>query len=45
MREPQLVGTNTQLIVAETLQLLDNEVAYEAMSTRRNHAGDGFASA
>ena len=32
----KLVGTNTELIVAETLQLLDNEVAYEAMSTRRN---------
>ncbi|MGA9146179.1 MAG: UDP-N-acetylglucosamine 2-epimerase (non-hydrolyzing) [Candidatus Nanopelagicales bacterium] len=41
----KLVGTNTELIVSETLQLLDNPAVYEAMSARRNPYGDGFASA
>ena len=40
----KLVGTDTDLIVRETNQLLDDETAYAAMSRAHNPYGDGQAS-
>ncbi len=40
-----LVGTDTSLIVAETLDLLDNEQRFEKMSMAHNPYGDGNACA
>jgi len=40
----KLVGTDTDLIVRETNQLLDDETAYAAMSRAHNPYGDGNAS-
>ncbi|OYU20416.1 MAG: UDP-N-acetylglucosamine 2-epimerase (non-hydrolyzing) [Rhodobacteraceae bacterium PARR1] len=40
----KLVGTDVDLIVRETTLLLDDQVAYEAMSRAHNPYGDGFAS-
>jgi len=40
----KLVGTNTDLIVREASDLLDNVAAYEAMSRAHNPYGDGLAS-
>ncbi len=40
----KLVGTDADLIVRETTVLLDNQVAYEAMSRAHNPYGDGLAS-
>lgn len=40
----KLVGTNTQTIVKEALELLDNKQAYETMSRAHNPYGDGTAS-
>jgi UDP-N-acetylglucosamine 2-epimerase (non-hydrolysing) len=39
----RLVGTNEDKIVLETLRLLDNEEAYQEMSTAHNPYGDGNA--
>ena len=40
----KLVGTDDELIVKETAQLLDDPAAYEAMSEAHNPYGDGKAS-
>jgi UDP-N-acetylglucosamine 2-epimerase (non-hydrolysing) len=40
----RLVGTSRELIVTETLLLLDDESAYRTMSGARNPFGDGHAS-
>lgn len=40
----KLVGTDAELIVSETNQLLDDETAYAAMSRAHNPYGDGHAS-
>lgn len=40
----KLVGTDADLIVSETLQLLDDCAAYQAMSQAHNPYGDGMAS-
>jgi UDP-N-acetylglucosamine 2-epimerase (non-hydrolysing) len=40
----KLVGTTPDLIVRETVMLLDNRAAYEAMSHAHNPYGDGLAS-
>ena len=40
----KLVGTDTQKIVSETINLLDNENCYETMSRAHNPYGDGKAS-
>lgn len=40
----KLVGTDTDLIVAEANRLLDDSSAYEAMSRAHNPYGDGLAS-
>ncbi len=40
-----LVGTDTDKIVAATMNLLDDPVAYALMTSRVNPYGDGFASA
>lgn len=39
-----LVGTDTDLIVSEVSELLDNAEAYDAMSRAHNPYGDGLAS-
>jgi len=39
----RLVGTDTQMIVAEVQRLLDDPAAYEAMSRAHNPYGDGQA--
>jgi UDP-N-acetylglucosamine 2-epimerase (non-hydrolysing) len=39
-----LVGTNTETIVSETLQLLGDKDQYERMSQLHNPYGDGHAS-
>jgi UDP-N-acetylglucosamine 2-epimerase (non-hydrolysing) len=39
----RLVGTDEDLIVAETSRLLDDDKAYEAMSRAHNPYGDGLA--
>lgn len=39
----KLVGTNEKLIVEETLKLLDNKEAYQAMARAHNPYGDGRA--
>jgi UDP-N-acetylglucosamine 2-epimerase (non-hydrolysing) len=39
-----LVGTNKDLIVKETLDLLNNTTRFEAMSRLHNPYGDGKAS-
>ena len=39
----RLVGTDEDLIVAETNRLLDDEAAYQAMSRAHNPYGDGLA--
>jgi UDP-N-acetylglucosamine 2-epimerase (non-hydrolysing) len=39
----KLVGTNTQRIISETNNLLDNKQAYEIMSKAHNPYGDGKA--
>lgn len=39
----RLVGTDDDLIVAETCRLLDDHHAYQAMSRAHNPYGDGFA--
>ncbi len=39
----RLVGTNTELIVAETCRLLDDPQAYDAMAQAINPYGDGHA--
>jgi UDP-N-acetylglucosamine 2-epimerase (non-hydrolysing) len=39
----KLVGTDTDLIVSEVSRLLDDRVAYEAMSFAHNPYGDGKA--
>jgi UDP-N-acetylglucosamine 2-epimerase (non-hydrolysing) len=39
-----LVGTDTNLIVRETLKLLDDQVAYESRCRSHNPYGDGLAS-
>ncbi len=39
----RLVGTDTSLIVADTLQLLNDPVAYQRMSFAHNPYGDGTA--
>ncbi len=41
----RLVGTDSALIVSEALRLLDDVVAYDAMSRAHNPYGDGKASA
>jgi UDP-N-acetylglucosamine 2-epimerase (non-hydrolysing) len=38
-----LVGTDTQKIITEAEQLLDNANAYTLMSNKHNPYGDGFA--
>lgn len=40
----RLVGTDTDLIVSEVTKLLDDRLAYEAMSKAHNPYGDGMAS-
>ena len=40
----RLVGTDREVIVRETLRLLDDPIAYRAMATARNPFGDGTAS-
>lgn len=40
----KLVGTDVDLIVRETVSLLDDHAAYEAMSRAHNPYGDGLAS-
>ena len=40
----KLVGTNDELIIKETVKLLDDPAAYEAMSEAHNPYGDGKAS-
>jgi UDP-N-acetylglucosamine 2-epimerase (non-hydrolysing) len=40
----RLVGTDTQKIVSEANQLLDDEAAWQAMSHAHNPYGDGLAS-
>lgn len=40
----KLVGTDTKKIVSETMRLLDDASAYEAMSQATNPFGDGHAS-
>lgn len=40
----KLVGTDTKKIVHETLELLDNPAAYQAMARALNPYGDGLAS-
>lgn len=40
----RLVGTNVATIVNETMQLLDDESAYQAIAHARNPYGDGLAS-
>ena len=39
----KLVGTNEELIVEETLKLLDNKEAYRTMARAHNPYGDGRA--
>ncbi|MBA96247.1 MAG: UDP-N-acetylglucosamine 2-epimerase (non-hydrolyzing) [Roseobacter sp.] len=39
----KLVGTDSDLIVRETMALLDDDTAYEAMSRAHNPYGDGLA--
>ena len=39
----KLVGTNTELIIKEAQELIDNEEAYEFMSKASNPYGDGHA--
>ena len=39
----KLVGTDSDLIVRETVELLDDDTAYEAMSRAHNPYGDGLA--
>ena len=39
----KLVGTNVQLIVRETSELLDNKLAYDSMAKAHNPYGDGKA--
>lgn len=39
----KLVGTSTELIVNETQKLIDNEIAYQAMTKAHNPYGDGEA--
>jgi UDP-N-acetylglucosamine 2-epimerase (non-hydrolysing) len=39
----RLVGTDEDLIVAETFRLLDDKAAYQAMSRAHNPYGDGLA--
>ena len=39
----KLVGTNTQRIISETNNLLDNKQAYEIMAKAHNPYGDGKA--
>ena len=39
----KLVGTDSDLIVRETVALLDDDTAYEAMSRAHNPYGDGLA--
>ncbi|MGQ9732982.1 MAG: non-hydrolyzing UDP-N-acetylglucosamine 2-epimerase, partial [Candidatus Zipacnadales bacterium] len=41
----QLVGTQTERIVAAAAELLDNPKAYQAMAAGRNPYGDGLAAA
>jgi UDP-N-acetylglucosamine 2-epimerase (non-hydrolysing) len=38
-----LVGTNTNKIIQETQELLDNSEKYESMSSLHNPYGDGMA--
>lgn len=38
------VGTNTKMIISEVQNLLDNELAYKEMISRKNPYGDGKAS-
>lgn len=40
----KLIGTNTERIIRETRQLLDDELAYSAMAKASNPYGDGHAS-
>ncbi len=40
----KLIGTNTERIIRETRQLLDDESAYNAMAKASNPYGDGHAS-
>jgi UDP-N-acetylglucosamine 2-epimerase (non-hydrolysing) len=40
----KLVGTDSDLIINEVCNLLDNEILYKDMSTRHNPYGDGTAS-
>jgi UDP-N-acetylglucosamine 2-epimerase len=40
----KLVGTNKQIIVNETVQLLNNSIAYSKMALSQNPYGDGSAS-
>ncbi|MBX9469915.1 MAG: UDP-N-acetylglucosamine 2-epimerase (non-hydrolyzing) [Rhizobium sp.] len=40
----KLVGTDADLIVRETIKLLDDQAAYDAMSRAHNPYGDGLAS-
>ena len=39
----KLVGTNTELIIREAQELIDNQAAYERMSRASNPYGDGHA--
>ena len=39
-----LVGTNTDLIIKETLNLLNNKIEYNKMALKHNPYGDGKAS-
>ena len=39
----KLVGTNPEIIIKETLNLLDDKNAYNAMAKSRNPYGDGKA--
>ncbi len=41
----ELVGTSTELLVARATRLLDDPIAYEAMSRAHNPYGDGRAAA
>ena len=40
----KLVGTNKDLLIAETNKLLNDDVAYKKMSRSHNPYGDGLAS-
>ena len=37
----KLVGTNTQKIIDEAMELINNQIAYEKMSKSHNPYGDG----